>query len=220
MYLNKKQLKERGWSQQMINHFLDKPDDVQRLGRYCEEHLFFIPRIERIETTDEFNSAHEKYLTRRNAGKLAAKKQAEERITSAETMPICIVRVPIEQLLEDAIDHFNSRRRWRRYEDDYSFPNTADQNSDREFLQRIQVNYIRHELTSYDSKLLAQRGRIGGNDAVPIIRRRVFFEISYAYPHLESECFRQMLSRGLITESELPQKPVEQLFLPFHLTLS
>lgn len=219
MYLNKKQLKERGWSQQMINRFLGKPDDVQTLGRYCEEHLFFIPRIERIETTDEFKSAHEKYLTRRNAGKLADKRQAEERIKSAKTMPIRIVRVPVAQLLEDAIDHFNRRQRRRDLDDDNYFQFTpAYQNSDREFLERIQVNYIRHELTSYDSKLLAQRGRIGGDDAVPIIRRRVFFEISYAYPHLENECFRQMRSRNLITDIELEnltKSPFEQMQLPF-----
>lgn len=219
MYLNKKQLKERGWSQQMISRFLGKPDDIQPIGRYCEEHLYFIPRIERIEQTEEFKSAHEKYLTRRNAGKLAAKKQAEERIKSARTMPIRIRRVPVEQLLEDAMDHFNRRRHWRDWDDDNYFEfKPADQNSAREFLERIQVNYIRHELTSYDSKLLAQRGRIGGDDAVQIIRRRVFFEISYAYPHLENECFRQMRSRNLISQIEfdnwlMPQ--YEQLNLPF-----
>ncbi|MDQ3132414.1 MAG: hypothetical protein M3Q99_16830 [Acidobacteriota bacterium] len=37
MYLNKIQLKQRGWSLKMVADFLSDPDDVKPLGRYCEQ---------------------------------------------------------------------------------------------------------------------------------------------------------------------------------------
>lgn len=220
MYLNKTQIFQRGWSPKMIVNFLGEPDDIKPLGRYAEEHRYFLPRIERIETTDDFKTAQTAYLTRRDAGKRAAKKQTEKRLEKARTMIIRVRRLPETEVLDAAIDHYNFRqssRHWHDY-DDYDYFTPADRDSDPQFLARISVNYIRHELTSYDSKLFAQRGRIGGDAAVPIIRRRVFEEIACAYPHLEGECDRQMLSRGLITpiEFENKRKPIyEQLELDF-----
>lgn len=217
MYLNKKQLIERGWSLKLVGEFLGEPDDVKPLGRYCEEHRYWLPRVERVEQTDEFKTAQEKYLKRRAAGKESAKIQAARRIETAKTLIICVERLPDDEVLEDAIDYFNRRQRRRDWNDDNYYEFTpADRDSGSRFLERITVNFIRHNLTSYDSKLLAQRGRIGGDAAVPIIRRRVFEEIACAYPHLADECDRQMIQRGLKSESELiPRVLYEQLELPF-----
>ncbi len=217
MYQNKKQLIERGWSLKLIRDFLGEPDDVKPLGRYCEEHRFLLPRIERIEKTDEFKTAQEKYLKRRNAGKQAAKTQSQLRIENAKTVIIRVRRLPEKEVLEEAIEHFNYRQN-RRYfnNDNYWNITLAGTDSDSRFLERITVNYIRHNLTSYDSKLFAQRGRIGGDQAVPIIRRRVFEEIACAYPHLSEECDRQMIQRCLKSEEELKPKILyEQAYLPF-----
>lgn len=214
MYLNKTQLIQRGWSPKLVKEFLGKADDVKPLGRYCEEHRYWLPRIENVENLEDFKAAQEKYLTRRNVGKQAAKKQAEERIKQAKAMVIRVRRLPEDEVLEDAIEHFNRRRRRRGWDDDYWEFTPADKDSDPRFLERITVNYIRHNLTSYDSKLFAQRGRIGGDEAVPIIRRRVFEEIACAYPHLADECDRQMIAKGLKSKSELkPKVFYEQLEL-------
>ncbi len=222
MYLNKKQLIERGWSLKLIARFLGKPDDVHRLGRYCEEHLYFLPRVERLEKADEYVEVQAKTRLRRQRGKESARRQAAERLEQARTIIIRVRRLSDDELLEAAVEHFNFNRRghWRRCDDDYIYDEftPADKSSDSAFLDRITVNYVRHELTSYDGKLRAQKGKIGGGDAVPIIRRRVFEEIICAYPKLEDECFRQMLSRGLITEIEVQNRkkaPYEQLELPF-----
>lgn len=217
MYLNKKQLIERGWSLKLVGEFLGEPDDVKPLGRYCEEHRYWLPRIERVEQTGEFKAAQEKYLKRRDAGKQSAKAQAAQRIELAKTIIIRVKRLPETEVLEDAIEHFNCRQRRRDWNDDNYYEFTpADKDSGSRFLERITVNYIRHNLTSYDSKLLAQRGRIGGDAAVPIIRRRVFEEIACAYPQFADECDRQMIARGLKSESELnPKVCYEQIELPF-----
>lgn len=218
MYLNKTQLIERGWSPKLIKSFLGKPDDVHRLGYYCYEHLYFLPRVERIERGEEFISAQEKYIERRERGKDLAKRKAAERIEMAKTMPIRVVRLSPDEVLTDAIDYYNRRQRRRDWDDDnwHEF-SPADTDSGQGFLERITVNYIRHNLTSYDSKLIAQKGKIGGGDAIPIIIRRVFEEIAIAYPHLSDECDCQMINRGLKTESEiLPKVLYEQIKLPFN----
>jgi hypothetical protein len=217
MYLNKKQLTERGWSPTLIKKFLGEPDDVQPLGKYAEEHRYFLPRIENVENLEDFKTAQEKYLARRSSGKQSARTQTQKRIESARTMIIRVRRLPEDEVLEAAIDHYNFNRRGRRWDDDgWTSPATRD--SDQSFLVRITVNYIRHQLTSYDYHLFIQRGRIGGDEAAQIIRRRVFLEIAAAYPQLEDECDQQMLSRGLITQTEIENKKkseYEQLELPF-----
>ena len=217
MYLNKKKLIERGWSLKLITDFLGEPDDVKPLGRYCEEHRYWLPRIERVEQLEDFKAAQEKYKIRRRAGLEKARKQAARRIEAAKTIIIRVKRLPANKVLTDAIDHFNCRQRRRDWNDDnYLEFSPASEDSDTRFLERITVNYIRHNLTSYDSKLLAQRGHPGVNEAVPIIRRRVFEEIACAYPHLSDECDRQMIQRGLKSESELkPKNDYAQLELPF-----
>ncbi len=218
MYLNKTQLIERGWSAKLIKQFLGKADDVHRLGFYCYEHLYFLPRVENVERREDFIAAQEKYLERRTRGKELAKRQAAQRIETAKTMPIRVVRLPDSEVLTDAIDYYNRRQRRRDWDndDDWREFSPADEDSGQGFLERITVNYIRHNLTSYDSKLIAQKGKIGGNDAAPIIRRRVFEEIAVAYPQLADECDCQMIKRGLKSESELlPKICDKQLELPF-----
>src|SRR5689334_23239116 len=99
MYLNKKQICERGWSPALIKNYLGDPDDVQTLGKYCEEHLYFLPRIENVEKLDDFKKSQAKHLTRREAGKQAAKTQSEKRIEAARTMIIRVPRLSAEQVL-------------------------------------------------------------------------------------------------------------------------
>lgn len=219
MYLNKKQLIERGWSAKIVRDFLGEPDDKNRLGRYCWEYLYFLPRVEQVEKLDEFTAAQEKYQKRRQCGIETAKKRAVQQIETAKTTPIRVREMSAEDVLNAAIWHYNSRNRGSRYEyDDDFYREPASRNSSELFLERVTVNYIRHVLTSYDSKLFAQKGKVGGGDAVPIIRRRVFEEIALAYPQLADECDRQMIRRGLKLESELkPKENYEefQLRLPF-----
>ena len=53
------------------------------------------------------------------------------------------------------------------------------------------MNYVRHELTSYDDTLLHAYGEVGIDRAVAVIRNRVLGEIASVYPELAAECARQ-----------------------------
>ena len=67
-----------------------------------------------------------------------------------------------------------------------------------EFLERITVNFIRHNLTAYDRALEEVAGRVGIASAVQskdlLSHRRAIGE---SYPALADECSRQLMRRGL-----------------------
>jgi len=84
-----------------------------------------------------------------------------------------------EALLRAAIDSYNSLEKTEF---------VADLDSDPRFLERIQVNYLRHERTFYDEAMsMAEDG-----EAKHALREHVLERIARAYPHLASECDRQM----------------------------
>jgi hypothetical protein len=63
-------------------------------------------------------------------------------------------------------------------------------------LDRITVNFIRHELTDYDA-LVAEVLRGGeGQDGVDRLRHAVLVTIEETYPQLAGECERQMRMVG------------------------
>ena len=67
---------------------------------------------------------------------------------------------------------------------------------DTAFLDRICVNYIRHELTSYDYLFAKTAGKTGIATAVNKIRAKIFAEIASVYPVFGPECERQRGAKG------------------------
>ena len=93
------------------------------------------------------------------------------------------IRIPIldrEDLLNAAICAYNNRG-----------VNLASLNSNEAFLERIQVNYLRHRCANYDRTLSRIADRPGANKARTLLRKRIHEKISATYPHLALECRRQ-----------------------------
>ncbi len=91
--------------------------------------------------------------------------------------------IDAETLLDLAIDHYNARSNGNYV--------GASRDSDPDFLERIQVNFLRHELTNYDWHLGQLKGYTGVEEARGRVRERVLDAIAEAYPDLASECSRQ-----------------------------
>jgi len=65
-----------------------------------------------------------------------------------------------------------------------------------EILDRACVNYVRHELTTYD-RFISKVASCHSFDALlGIFRRRVYRAIADTYPWLETECDRQLAARS------------------------
>jgi hypothetical protein len=100
--------------------------------------------------------------------------QVAKLTVSVEALPLSIVR-------RRALNAFNSRT-----EDESAYDTSGSG-----FLDRITVNYVRHELTAYDRQLEDVVGRVGVQEAVRTIRRMVYATIAATYPRLAAECERQ-----------------------------
>lgn len=77
----------------------------------------------------------------------------------------------------------------------FDFDRFADSESDEFFLQRICVNYLRHERSEYDYDLDRIFGKAGAEEAREALRDKIYEAIAEKYDWLSEECKRQVLSR-------------------------
>ncbi len=184
------QLKERGWTPALIDRHLGEPDKTKRnpfSKRNPPMRLWLMTRVEEAETLHGIRP-REKSPARSAAMKASAQKRAEEMLREIEALPIEVPDLEPEELLKRAVTHYNERRRW----DDAP----ATTGSDPDFLARIQINYLRHAMTDYDTLLDERAGKVGirmGGHAR--IFRRVMDAIQARYPHLWQACETQYLIR-------------------------
>lgn len=189
-------LRARGWTPTMVTRLLGEPDKTATNPRYrsaAPTRLYLITRVADVETTDAFKAAVEKALKRAAVGRAVADKKRAEHVAEAEALPIRVEHRTADELMRDAIRAYNDRG--PKYDRDYEWQ-PATRGSDPAFLERIQVNFARHNLTIYDEALEVSFARVGVHEAVRVIRRRVYETIAAAWPHLAGECTRQFNARG------------------------
>ena len=96
-----------------------------------------------------------------------------------------------DDLIRRACAHYNARR-WQSEREPYGPPARAD--SDPLFLERIAVNYLRHELSPYEAQLGAIYGRVGVREGYIALKAKVLAAIAVSYPEFAAECERQAAS--------------------------
>lgn len=220
MYLSTQQLEQRGWTKTLIKKFLGEPDDVEHFKKYGCRYFYLISRVEAVERTDEFRNLLAAAAARRASGKLSAETRKRNYLRYLRyEMPVRVKAYLPEKVLLDAIDSYNRRRQdraWRRYErgvdDEFDIETRpAGTDSDKAFLDRITVNYIRHHLTRYENMLASLHGKTAQEEAAKIIQTRIFEAVIEAYPAYRQECERQMIERGILA----PYDPVSKQMLLF-----
>ncbi len=191
------QLKERGWTPALVKKLLGAPD-VKRPNPYYRSaapmQLYASERVLEVEQTAEWRQAAARAAMRSEAGKIAAARKAAELVAQAETLLITVRRLPRETLLRRAIASYNAFHEELLWERGHDYERASEQ-SDPAFLERITVNFIRHELTEYDERLEEVAGRMGVDEATALIRQWVNAEIACIYPEYAEECKRQIRFR-------------------------
>lgn len=194
-------VKERGWTDALIRDFLSEPDETRPNPRYrvagAPVRLYRLSRVEEAEAVEEFKARLEKARVRSAAGKKAAGKKREELKALIAGVVINVERRPLDQVRAEAITHYNERNSalsWRYPYREYGY---ATPNSDHDFLERITVNYVRHELTAYDGLWQSLYGQVGRDEAYILLRDRVLAAIAETYPDLADECRSQQLGSAL-----------------------
>lgn len=186
--------KGHGWTDALIRKFLPTPDETRPNPHYSsasEMQLFEVHRIRQIERTEEFRREMEKVEKRR----AVAKRVTEERhaATLAKVAALPPPELPSrspEELRNLAIHHYNDLCAAREHHE--KFASTSDS---AEFLERITVNFVRHELTDYEKSLQVLHGQVGASDARMEVAERILDAIAEAYPWLGHECDRQAMAR-------------------------
>lgn len=187
-FLLKADLKARGWTDTLIRRFLPQPDDTRENPHYRSGppmRLYREARVEAVEKTPELKRA----LSAARPAKERAPKAVETKRAQVEAFLTSLqIEVPLlseKVLVERACRSYNAGRDLSR-----DLP-LASPESGPKFLDRIVVNYLRHELTKYEEALREITGRVVAEDAYIEIKTRILDAIAEQYPELSAECSAQ-----------------------------
>lgn len=197
-------LRARGWTPAMVRQYLGDPDAIVHIrGTSHDMHLFDAERVERVEAEPTWSERADQAARRSAAGKACADKKAAETTEWARAVEIKVPLMPMEELFDRARESYESL--WAsRGEERY-----ADGDNEA-FLQRIAVNYLRHECSRYEHLLTSTKGEVARREAQEIIGERVLDAIANQYPELSDECFSQQvrrLDRELLMMSYANERP-------------
>lgn len=187
-------LKERGWTNSLIKAFLRSPDQMKPNPRYkCAAPMLLYKesRIKRIEGTQKFKKKLEKVLSKKIAAQKAVETKLNKLISYLDSVEINLITLSKEDLIDQACKHYNQLQNIRAYQGLKYSDIDATKNSDLSFLKRICVNFLRHELTSYEDHLEEMSGKVGFDHGYFAVRDKIFNKIKEIYPWLKEECEKQ-----------------------------
>lgn len=183
------QVRERGWTPAMIRDLLGEADQTRPNPHSPAStmRLYTLTRVVEAEETESYLQRRAAAGKRADASRQSADRRREVLLAEIEKIEIRVSAMSMEELIRRACDSYNENAMGRGTDSLRATPS-----SDPEFLDRIIVNYLRHECTSYDGRLAALYRQVGKTDAVDLIREKVYTAIAEAYPELWRECDRQM----------------------------
>lgn len=180
-------LNRPGWSPARVKTFLGEPDLRKKV--YGSKHplcLYEAKRIESTETTESFLSGIEKLNELKASRKKVAQEKRAKLLKSIEETEIHIEQIPLNMIRRMAVADYNDRQLERG--GDFA----CEHNSDKDFLDRISVNFIRHHLTNYHSNLDWMHGKTGVNMAYFRLKIKIIKKIAELYPDLKYESENQI----------------------------
>jgi hypothetical protein len=181
-------IKERGWTDAMIRNILGtadllKPNPIYKCASPMR--LYDLARVENAEKTETWNKLKSKALLRGDKTRKVAAKRAGQLIEEAETINVEVQKISLGKLEKRAIESWKDHK--------YYLGKTFDEVP--KDVERLMVNYLRHECTYYEAWLDEYSSKPGAHEARWIIRKKVYDVIAKNYPSLAKECTRQIAYR-------------------------
>ena len=190
LFITKSDLKtKRNWTESLIKKYLKKPDLIKPNPYYnsaSEMLLYDLKKIMRIEGKATFKEDFDKTLKRKSSSKKAIETKTNNLLSLIENIEITVIKMEMKNLYDAMIEDYNNYHLYKNLDSRYISIST-----DKQTLIRIAVNYIRHNLTSYDHHLVEIYSKVGTHQAYKILNKRIYDLISKTYPDLEKECVRQ-----------------------------
>lgn len=185
-YYTKTNIKDRGWNDNMINLLLGDPDKTQKNFKYKNASpicLYEKNRVHNAEKDVKFIEYQKIRIIRQQAAEKAVETKLDSMQKYLDTIQAKIPYLSWGKLTKKSIKNYND---WNSDNEKY-----ATINSDEHFLNRLRVNYLRHELTKYEKYLNQIAGKVGGPAAYYTIKIKILDSITIAYPTLLNECESQ-----------------------------
>ena len=176
----------RKWTDRLIKKYMPVPDTIKKnphFRRASEMKLYKISRVESIEKNEQFLIDFQKTILRRKSSAKMVETKKDNLLIEISELPISVEFIPRNELVPLVIDDYNDRN----YYKDYLTLRDLDQSK----LERLTVNYIRHQLTSYDYYLKLIVSKVGKKEGYRLLIERIYNCISESYPELTRECTLQ-----------------------------
>ena len=188
------QVLEMGFTKTMIQNLLPEPmfKENPHYRHAAPMKLWNKDEVKKVMQTEEYRVAWEKAKKRKAASKKSAKKTLETKRANTEKLVeemknlISVEIVADKEIIEKVIEEKNKWYYWHGKNEIEKWM------IDEWTLKRWIVNYIRHELISYDYDLEKLHGRVGKDKAYVEYKTAVLQKIAEVYPKYAEECRNQI----------------------------
>lgn len=202
-YITKSMLKERGWTKKTIKSLypvcdLTKPNPRYKMASPMK--LYHLGKVEGIEQSEEFKKYQLESLSRKKAAMKAVDTKKDRLFAEIASWRANIRKIPLSKARTDAIEYYNH---WSLF---HGSDKHASLDSDQGLLDRITVNYLRHNLSNYEPGLSKLFNRVGMAEAYKTWKIKILEVIAEIYPELAHEVKRQI-------EDLVSPKPLEMDFV-------
>ena len=180
-------ISKRKWTDALLKKYMTEPDLIKNnphYGQASKMKLYKISRVESIEKNEQFLIDFQKTILRRKSSAKMVETKKDNLLIEIFELPISVEFIPRNKLVPLVIDDYNDRN----YYKDYLTLRDLDQST----LERLTVNYIRHQLTSYDQCLGLIFSKVGKKEGYRLLKERIYKCISESYPELTGECTLQL----------------------------
>ena len=180
-------ISKRKWTDALIKKYMPVPDEIRNnphYGRASKMKLYKISRVESIEKNEYFLIDFQKTILRRKSSAKMVETKKDNLLIEISELPISVEFIPRNELVPLVIDNYNKNK-----DDNKGYSSFRD--FDQSKLERLTVNYIRHELTPYDYYLKLIVSKVGKKEGYRLLKERIYNCISESYPELTRECTLQ-----------------------------
>jgi hypothetical protein len=180
-------ISKRKWTDRLIKKYMPVPDEIRNnpyYGQASTMKLYKISRVEAIEKNEQFLIDFQKTMLRRKSSEKMVATKKDNLLIQISEFPISVEIIPRYELIPLVIDDYNNRN----YYKDYLTLRDLDQST----LERLTVNYIRHQLTEYEYHLHTIGDQVGKKEGARLLKEITHNCIGESYPDLTRECALQL----------------------------
>lgn len=194
--ITQKTVKDMGFTDKLIAELLPEPQLVNN-PYYRKAAKMKLWKLSDVEDAMNNPVFQESFKKRKKYKEAAEKGVATKKAHLKDETDKFLESIKIEHLDIGLIREYALKAKQNWYDDKFCMRSNVDykttDNADEDTVTRWTVNYIRHQMTTYDEQLYHMKGRVGKNDMYREIHNHILDKIANVYPELAEECEQQKI---------------------------